>query len=165
MTHGLNRRGFLKRTGAGAAALLASSQLGQWASAEGEKTRKILFFTRSAGYQHSAITRKKPDELSFAETWTTDFGKQHNFEVTCTKDGGVFTEEGLAPYDVIMFYTTGVLDGPADSRAPTNHKPLPPGGKELFLESIAAGKGFVGVHSSTDTFHRPKGDNSVDPYI
>ena len=163
MNQGLNRRGFLKRTGAGAAAVLASSQLMQWASAEGEKTKKILFFTRSAGFQHSAITRKDPEKLSFAEEWMTNFGKQHNFEVTCTKDGGVFTEEGLAPYDVIMFYTTGILDGKADSKDPINHKPMPPGGKDLFLKSIAAGKGFIAVHSSTDTFHGANG--VVDPYI
>lgn len=162
MTNGLNRRGFLKGAGLGAAALLAStSPLAQWARAEGEKTKKVLFFTRSAGFQHSAIQRKDPEKLSFAENWMTDFGKQNNFEVTCTKDGAVFTEEGLAPYDVIMFYTTGILDGKAESKDPINQKPM--ASKDAFLKSIAAGKGFIGVHSSTDTFHG-KGD-TVDPYI
>jgi len=163
MSNGLNRRGFLKGTGLAAATLMASPLL-QWASAQSDKTRKILFFTRSAGFEHSAITRKDPEKLSFAENWLTDFGKKHNFDVTCTKDGGVFTEEGLAPFDLIMFYTTGILDGPADPKNPhpINRKPMPPGGKELFLKTIAAGKGFLGVHSATDTFHDPHG--GVDPY-
>jgi type 1 glutamine amidotransferase len=161
MTNGLNRRGFLK--GAGAAALLASPLM-QWASAQSDKTKKILFFTRSAGFEHDTIQRKNPEKLGFAEQWMVDFGKKNNFDVNCTKDGGVFTEEGLAPYDLIMFYTTGILDGKADSKDPQNHKPMPPGGKELFLKLIADGKkGFLGVHSSSDTFHG-KGD-VVDPYI
>jgi type 1 glutamine amidotransferase len=169
MTNGLNRRGFLKGAGVGAAALLAStSPLAQWASAQDEKnqkTKKVLFFTRSAGFEHPAITRKDPEKLSFAENWLTDFGKTNNFEVTCTKDGAVFTEEGLAPYDVIMFYTTGILDGPADPKNPheINRKPMPEGGKATFLKAIADGKGFIGVHSSTDTFHGK--DGAVDPYI
>ena len=164
MSQGLNRRGFLKGAGVGAAALLASSSpLMQWASAQSEKTKKVLFFTRSAGFEHSAITRKDPEQLSFAENWLTDFGKKNNFEVTCTKDGAVFTDEGLAPYDVIVFYTTGILDGPADPKNPHEINRKPMASKEAFLKAIAGGKGFIGVHSSTDTFHGKNGE--VDPYI
>lgn len=167
MSNGLNRREVLKYAGVAAAGMLASP-LVRWAGAQSEKTKKILFFTRSQGFQHSAITRPKndPEKLSFAEQWLTDLGKKHNFEVTCSKDGGLFTEEGLAPFDVIMFYTTGDLDKPLKGNASKddiNNKPFAPGGKELFLKLIGEGKkGFLGVHSSADTFdHHP----GVDPYV
>ena len=71
MTNGLNRRRFLK--GAGAAALLASPLL-QWASAQSDKTKKILFFTRSAGFEHDTVQRKNPEKLGFAEQWMVDGG-------------------------------------------------------------------------------------------
>ena len=35
------------------------------------------------------------------------------------KDGGLFTKEGLAPFDLIMFYTTGWLSMPADPKSGT----------------------------------------------
>ena len=169
MSNSMNRRDVLKYAGVAAAGLLASP-LVRWAGAQGEKTKKVLFFTRSQGFEHSAITRPRndPQALSFAEKWLVDFGKQHNFEVTCSKDGGLFTEEGLAPFDVIMFYTTGYLDRPLDARSMShgdiNNHPFPHGGKETFLRLIAEGKkGFLGVHSSTDTFHSRQGQ--VDPYI
>ena len=36
-------------------------------------------------------------------------------------------------------------------------------GKAAFLQAIHDGKGFVGIHSATDTFH--SGPQGVDPYI
>src|SRR5882724_239366 len=108
MSNVFNRRELLKGAGVAAAGLLVSPMLGQWASAQGAKTRKVLFFTRSQGFQHTPVLRPKkdPKALSLAETFMVSFGKEHNMDVTCTKDGAVFTPEGLAPYDVIMFYTT-----------------------------------------------------------
>jgi len=46
--------------------------------------RNSLFFTKSAGFQHSAIKRAN-DDLSHAERVLTDLGKQNNFDVTATK--------------------------------------------------------------------------------
>jgi len=167
MSNRVNRRDVLKAAGVAAAGVLASPLL-RWADAqEGGKPFKVLFFTRSQGFQHAAITRPRnnPDQLGPAEQLMVDWGKKHNFEVTATKDGSIFTEQGLAPFDVIMFYTTGLLDQPIKDQklGEINNHPMPPGGKEVFLKAIADGKGFVGVHSSTDTFHSPPG--TVDPYI
>ena len=165
MSRDLNRRDLLKSAGVAGAAMLASPLL-RWAAAADEKPRKILFFTRSQGFEHSAITRPKndPQQLSFAEKFMVDFGKKHSMEVTCTKDGGVFTSEGLAPFDVIMFYTTGKLEHPAPAKSSAaNGKPMPPDGKQNLLKAIEGGKGFLGVHSSTDTWHSDPG--TVDPYI
>ena len=57
---------------------------------------------------------------------------------------------------------------------------MPPGAKEAFLDAIRNGKGFVGFHCATDTFHSPefgkikgslardvneKGEDDFDPFI
>jgi type 1 glutamine amidotransferase len=153
---------FLK--GAASAALLASP-LTQWASAQETKTRKVLFFTRSQGFEHDAIHRfDGPDKLSYGEQFLVDFGKNHNMEVTCTKDGAIFTPDGLAPFDVIMFYTTGNLEQakPGNQNPRDNSKPMPPDGKQTLLKAISDGKGFLGIHSATDTWDHSSG---VDPYV
>ena len=159
MTENRTRRQILKSAGAVGAALLASPLL-QWASAQEDKTRKILFFTKSSGFQHDVVKRPGSHELAFAENFMVDFGKAHNFEVTPTKDGKVFTPEGLAPFDVIMFYTTGDLTQRGTDKTP----PMPKDGKETLLNAISQGKGFLGLHCASDTFHSPKG-GPVDPYI
>jgi type 1 glutamine amidotransferase len=127
------------------------------ASTPAAAPKKVLFFTKSAGFQHSCITRKG-DELSHAEKVMVELGPQHGFDITCTKDGSVFTKEGLAPYDLIMFYTTGDLTKEGTDKQP----PMPADGKQVLLDAVAAGKGFVGFHCASDTFHSGR---EVDPYI
>ena len=158
MNNLVNRRQMLRATAMAATGVLASPLL-RFASAEDAKTRKLLFFTKSSGFEHSVIHRKKPDDLSFAENLMMDWGKQWGFEVTATKDGSVFTPDGLAPFDIIMFYTTGHLDEPGTDKQP----PMPRDGKQNLLKHIASGKGFLGLHCASDTFHS-EGDR-VDPYI
>ncbi|HEX4794733.1 MAG TPA: ThuA domain-containing protein [Humisphaera sp.] len=168
----LNRRAFLTRTGAAAAALgLARFPLA-WGDDASPK-RKLLFFTKSSGFEHSSIKRKSKDELSHAEQVVTDLGAKHNFDVTCTKDGRIFVPDKLAAFDAFMFYTTGDLTEIGTDRQP----PMSKEGKQAFLDLIKEGKGFIGTHSASDTFHSPgnkaagthsrfvqDGDN-VDPYI
>jgi uncharacterized protein len=159
-SEGITRRQTLQTMAALAAALGASMPLG-WARAADEKRRKVLFFTKSSGFQHSCIKREKADQLSHAERVLVDLGKQHGFDVTATKDGSVFTPEGLAPFDLIAFYTTGDLD----KSGTDGTTPMPPGGKEALLKFIESGRGFVGFHCATDTFdHHGDGADS-DPYI
>jgi len=168
----INRRDLLIRSGAAAAAVgLARFPLA-WSDESAATQRKLLFFTKSSGFEHSTIKRKSPDVLSHAERIVTDLGAKHNFEVTCTKDGRIFTSEKLSDFDAFMFYTTGDLTEPGTDKNP----PMSADGKQAFLNSIKAGKGFVGTHSAADTFHSPgnkdhgparyvqDGDN-VDPYI
>lgn len=158
-TH-INRRSILKTTGAAAAALAAGAL--PWTlvrAADDAPTKKLLFFTKSSGFQHSVITRSKPDELSYAEKIMVELGKQHGYEVTATKDGGYFTPEKLAPFDAVMFYTTGDLTTPGTDKEP----PMPKEGKETLINWIESGKGFLGLHCATDTFHSQGG--KTDPYI
>jgi type 1 glutamine amidotransferase len=167
----ISRRGFLAGSAAAAALGLGSFPLA-WAQ-EPVPKRKLLFFTKSSGYEHSSIKRKSPDQLSHAENVVTDLGAKHNFEVICTKDGRIFTPEKLGAFDAFMFYTTGDLTQAGTDKNP----PMSVEGKAAFLDLIRQGKGFIGTHSASDTFHSPgnekprtharfvqDGDN-VDPYV
>ena len=58
--------------------------------------KKILFFTKSSGFEHSAI-KKKGEEPSHAEKILAELAKKNNWDVTHTKDGGVFTVHGNSP--------------------------------------------------------------------
>jgi len=146
----MNRRAFLASGAAAAALGLVRFPLA-WAEDASAPGRKLLFFTKSSGYEHSSIKRKSHDTLSHAEQVVTDLGKSHNFEVTCTKDGRIFTPEKLAEFDTFMFYTTGDLTEPGTDKNP----PMSKEGKQAFLDLIKNGKGFVGTHSGGDTFHSP----------
>ena len=171
-SEGMTRRQAMQSVAAAAAAFAASSLPLGWTQAAETKPRKVLFFTKSSGFQHDCIKRAAPDELSFAEKILVDLGKQHGFEVTATKDGSYFTPEKLAAFDVVAFYTTGELDQTdSDKGKPTGKPakdggvPMPPGGPQALLDFIAAGKGFVGFHCATDTFDH-HGDNAdAHPYI
>jgi type 1 glutamine amidotransferase len=148
----LNRRQALLAAGAG---LLLPSAL---RAAQGGKAPKVLFFTKSAGFQHSVIARKD-DQLGHAERILTDLGKEHGFEVVASKDGRLFDPDKIGQWDAFAFYTTGNLTEPGTDKQP----PMSAEGKKALLDAVAGGKGFVGFHCATDSFHS-RGDQ-VDPYI
>jgi len=128
--------------------------------------RRILFFTKSSGYEHSSIKRNG-NELSHAERILTELGTRHGFDVSATKDGSVFTPENLKGYDAFFFYTTGDLTQVGTDKNP----PMSKEGKTAFLEGIHSGKGFLGTHSASDTFHsvgdafQTQALDARDPYI
>jgi type 1 glutamine amidotransferase len=138
--------------------------------------KQVLFLTKSSGFQHSVITRDKndPTKLAHAEKLLTEFGGQNGFIVTVTKDADVFNDpETYKKYDVFAFYTTGDLTKASDKPGHTE-KPMSAEGKAMLLKAIQDGKGVIGFHCASDTFH--KGPNSemvrpenqkyeVDPYI
>lgn len=150
----LNRREMLRWSALAAGAVCAGSPL----LAADEKPACVLFFTKSSHYQHSVIDRHGKD-LAYAEEILIRLGKAKGFDVTASKDGGLFTPEKLAEFDVLVFYTTGDLTEVGTDGQPA----MPADGKQALLDAVAGGKGFVGVHCATDTFHS-KGDQ-LDPYI
>ncbi len=139
----MKRREMLLTTGA-ALAGLSAFPLG-WVAADEKKKQKMLYFTRSAAFVHP-MTKRKGTHLSASELIFVDLGLKHNVEVVCSQDPKVFDGD-LDQYDAIAFYTSGNV--------------LPEEGKKKLLDAIHAGKGFVGIHSATDSF-RAEG---VDPYI
>jgi hypothetical protein len=118
-----------------------------FALAAGPK-RKILFFSKSSGFEHSVITYKN-GQPSFAEKQLLELGVKNNWEFTFSKDGSLFNPGYLAQFDALFFYTTGDLCAPGTDKNP----PMTPEGKKAFIDYVASGKGFVGTHSASDTFH------------
>lgn len=156
----IDRRDVLRTAGA---AVVASAFPLHWVAAADKKKQKVLYFSRSAGFEHDAV-KIKNGQPSISDRTLTELGQRHNFEVTCTKDGRVFDGD-LDQYDAIAFYTSGDLTKPNKAGTP----PMTPEGKKKLLDTIAAGKGFVGLHAATDSFHTPGPGNQnqteVDPYI
>jgi uncharacterized protein len=95
---------------------------------------KVLYLTHSAGFKHEV--------LPLSEQILKQIGERSAaFEVTATQDCSVLSRDGLRPYDAVVFYTTGEL-------------PISDAQKAAFLDFIRSGKGFVGIHSATDTFYK-----------
>ncbi|GAC1651262.1 MAG: hypothetical protein NVS4B3_11550 [Gemmatimonadaceae bacterium] len=137
-----------------------------------DRKRRLLCFTKSSGFEHSVVRRPADGSLSLVERTITSLGDRNGFGVTCTKDGSVFTTARLREFDAVFFYTTGDLTVSGTDRQP----PMPPGGKDVLLQAIRSGTGFVGVHSASDTFHTQPDTldhadryaplhGPVDPYI
>jgi len=90
----------------------------------------VLVFSKTAAYRHDSI----PDGIAALMSASTDAG----YTMTASEDSSLFTDDGLAPLDVVVFLsTTGdILDD--DQQA-------------AFERFIMSGKGFVGIHSASDT--------------
>ena len=89
-------------------AALGLSQLPlRWAFAADAPRRKLLFFTKSGGFEHPSI-RRNGDKPSHADQVLMDLGKQHNFEVVCSKDGDIFNSS-ISGFDAFFFQTQGDL--------------------------------------------------------
>jgi|SRR5581483_2607328 len=121
--------------------------------------KHVLFFSKSSGFEHDVI-KTHDGQPSFVEKTLKELGEKNNIEFTCTKDGTIFTPENIAKYDAFLFYTTGDLT----KKGTDGNPPMTPEAKEQLLEAIRNGKGFVGSHCASDTFHGGNGENA-DPYI
>jgi type 1 glutamine amidotransferase len=93
-------------------------------------TLAVLVFSKTAGYRHEAI----PDGIRTIEELGTELG----WIVEATEDARAFSDENLARFDAVVFLmTTGdVLDA---------------GQQASFERFIRKGKGYVGIHSASDT--------------
>ncbi len=109
---------------------------------------RVLFFSKSSGWEHSAVKRidGKP---SYSETVLTALGAKQGIAFTFSKDGSLFSPAYLAQFDVVLFYTSGdLLSDGTDGQPAMNI-----GGLQALFDYVSSGKGFVGVHSASDTFH------------
>jgi type 1 glutamine amidotransferase len=156
-----NRRSFLATAGLAAAA--------PWVlpNAVAQPRKRILVFTRSAGFQHDVVKLDPNRTCLVHEVWK-ELAAKNNFDVECTKDGRVFLPESLARFDAFFFFTTEDLTA---EKSTDGTPPMPKEGKKALLDAIAAGKGFIGSHCASDTFHsrggryRNQSTTEVDPYI
>ncbi|PPK88761.1 type 1 glutamine amidotransferase [Neolewinella xylanilytica] len=91
--------------------------------------KRVLVYTRNGeGYVHENI----PASVDALQ----QLGRDHGFSVTATEDPGVFTPDGLADFDVLVFSNTNnkIFDTPEQ--------------REVFRAYIEGGKSFVAIHSA-----------------
>jgi uncharacterized protein len=166
MSFDLNRRQWLF---AGAAAWLGTGSMNRLLAQPKGARKKVLFFTKSSGFQHSVIKRDG-ESLGMAERILTEIGKEHGFEVVASKDGRLFEPDQIGQWDAFVFETTGDLTIAGGDKNP----PISPEGEKALYDAIRGGKGFMGMHCATDTFghHGPKykspgnrDKGADDPYI
>ncbi len=107
--------------------------------------KKVLVVTVTKGFRHSSIPTAEKVLGELAQ-------KSALFEVDYVRNdqemAQKMTADALKNYDCVIFANT------------TGDLPLPD--KQAFLDWIKSGKGFVGMHSATDTF---RGHNPLDPYV
>ncbi len=118
-----------------------------------DRAKKILFFSKSSGFEHSVISYKT-GQPSHAEKVLTELGAKNGWEFTFSKDGSLFSTPYLEQFGAVFFYTTGDLTTAGTDGQP----PMSPEGKQAFLQYVRNGGGFVGTHSASDTFHTDNED-------
>lgn len=94
------------------------------------KKKRILVFSKTAGFHHSSI------KVGVAAV--QKLGLENKFEVDTTVDAQKFTPQNLKKYAAVVFLnTTGDVLNDTQQTA--------------FEQYIKGGGGFVGVHAATDT--------------
>lgn len=94
------------------------------------KPKRILVFSKTAGFRHSSIKQGKEAIIKLA--------KENNFIADTTEDAAYFTSKILKQYAAVVFLnTTGDILNDDQQKA--------------FEKFIQSGKGFVGIHAATDT--------------
>ena len=113
--------------------------------------KRVLFFTKSAAYDHPMLYRSSawPSPL---EKEMLDFGQENHVDFVFSKDGTIFAPENIAEFDAFLFYTTGDPTDQPRNGLGDNYNLMPPEGKQLLVDAIRGGKGFIGIHTAIDTF-------------
>jgi uncharacterized protein len=95
-----------------------------------QKQFKVLLVTTTRGWHH--------ESLHAGVLAIQDLGRRNFFDVVLFEDPNGFTDKFLAQFQVVLFLnTTGDIFDSAQQKV-----------MERFIES---GKGFVGIHSASDT--------------
>lgn len=99
-------------------------------NAFGQKQFRALLFTKTDGFHHESIND--------GVTAIKKLADRNFFDVEWHEDANRFTDESLKRYDVVIFLnTTGDVLNENQQKA--------------FEKFIQEGKGFVGIHSASDT--------------
>jgi type 1 glutamine amidotransferase len=95
---------------------------------------RVLMMTTTAGFRHDSIGTAVAAMRSLAAS-------TNEFTVIATEDLSVVAQPTLASYDVVMFaLTSGELPLSGEQQA-------------ALVNFVREGRGFVGIHSATDTLY------------
>jgi type 1 glutamine amidotransferase len=133
-------------------------------TAHADEPKKVLVITCTEGFPHSSVviaekilTKIGEDSKSFIVADVVRSGPRPKgeeeqkawVEKMRSELADKMSATAIKKYDAIIFANT------------TGNLPLPD--KQAFLDYIKSGKGFIGMHSASDTFHGQGA--TVDPYI
>lgn len=116
------------------------------APARPARRRRVLVLADSPGFTHSSIplAARMVDEIGRKTgAWST----------TVAYDPNVITSENLKQYDAIVLDSTvgAFLDEAGDEMTTASRR-------TAFLAFVRGGKGVVGIHAATDTYHAGMGN-------
>lgn len=118
------------------------------------KARKVLIFSKTAGFRHASIVTGK---LAL-----TELGKKTGaFETVVSDDLANFEPKTIDQFDAIVFLSTTMnpfAPGKAelDAMKPEEKQESEKKVKRLqdsLMSFVKGGKGFIGIHAATDTFY------------
>ncbi len=121
--------------------LFACISFGFFGQVQAQQPKRLLVLSHAALYKHASL-----DEM---EAVVTELGAQGNFEVTTLQgyqygrdelDFSMITRDYLAQFDGIMMMTNGNLPMTLEQR-------------ELLVEFVKNGGGFIGAHCASLTFY------------
>ncbi|MBK1835625.1 ThuA domain-containing protein [Roseibacillus ishigakijimensis] len=124
------------------------------APAEPKQERRILVFSKTAGFRHKSIPTGK--------VALTELGKKTGaYEAVVSDDLAHFEPGAIDQFDAIVFFNTtqDVFGAPKkqwEKMSPeerSQEKAKVTRLRESLMQFIKGGKGFVGIHSATDTFY------------
>jgi type 1 glutamine amidotransferase len=111
--------------------------------AEPKAKRRVLIFNRPAGFPHSSIPVGTKAFVMMGD-------KTGAYIAEATNDPAYFASDKLSKFDaVVMLNTTGDCLRPESG----NVKELEETYKKSLHEFVQGGKGLMGTHSATDTYH------------
>ena len=90
----------------------------------------LLVFSRTTGFRHDSI----PDGIAALRT----LAESRDWDIQATEDPTIFSDSSLVPFNVIVFLST-------------TGEPLASDQQSAFERYVRSGRGFVGIHSATDT--------------
>ena len=108
------------------------------AFAKPESPRKLLVYSRTAGFRHKSIATGK---VAF-----TEMGKRTGaFETVVSDDFENFEPGKIDEFDAILFLSTtqNAFKGAKDEKVL----------QDSLMKFVKSGKGFIGIHAATDTFY------------
>jgi len=130
--------------------------------------QRILFLSKSSGFEHSAIKARDDGGNHVADILKGLAEENGATEFTATKDASLINAENLTNFDLVIFYTSGDLTEAGGDKskgifAGDGNTPMGKNGLNDLIEWVEGGGAFLGFHCASDTFH--SSDEELSAYI
>lgn len=133
------------------AVLAGGAALAAGLPARAAAKKRVLMVTCTDGFRHDTIPLAEETIKGLGDTsglWDVDYARTNDDVRT------MITPDNLSRYDLLLFGST------------TGELPITDAGKTGMMAWLRSGKGFVGIHSATDTlYHWPEYGAMIGGYF